>query len=185
MQPSRAPLVTPSSRPLAQLVRALRDIRDLRRRPGHVEALLDGLRIPLAVVLPFLAFRRGGYARTRVHRCGDFELLLLTWSPGSQSPVHDHNGQDCWFVPLAGAFALDDYTARLTPLRSRRLGPGELDRRDEYEAVHAVRPTSPSAISLHVYARPIDRCRVFDLHRGTWQWCRITCDAEAPLLAGG
>jgi cysteine dioxygenase len=194
MQPYRAPLVTPSSRPLAQLVEALRGLGDLRRHADAVDALLDGISLPLAALLPSLRFRGGVYTRTRIHRDDDFELLLLTWSPGSQSPVHDHDGQDCWFVPLAGDFTLDDYViaddaigddARLTLLRSRRLGPGELDRRDQYEAVHAVRPASPIAISLHVYAQPIDRCRVFDLRRGTWQWRRITCDAEAPLLAGG
>jgi cysteine dioxygenase len=135
--------------------------------------------------LPQLPFLRRRYARTLVHRCEAFELLLLSWSPGSASPIHDHDGQDCWFVPLAGAFDLDDYAilaendaeARLTPLRSRRLYDGDLDRRDRYEAVHSVTPATPVAVSLHLYARPIDRCRVFDLSRGTWSWRLLGYDA--------
>src|SRR5262249_2906133 len=106
------------------------------------------------------------------------------------SPVHDHDAQDCWFVPLAGAFGLDDYAvlgsddrrAHLVPLRSRRVGAGELDRRDEHESVHAVTPASPLALSLHVYARPLDRCRTFDLERGTWRWCELYYDAVARWL---
>jgi cysteine dioxygenase len=133
---------------------------------------------------------RHGYARTLFHRDDAFELLVLAWSPGSAAPVHDHDGQDCWFVPLAGVFELHDYAlveehgarATLAALRVRRVGEGELDRRDADEPLHAVTPVTPLALSLHLYARPIDRCRVFDAARGTWAWQRLGYDAVAPEI---
>ncbi|MDB4971097.1 MAG: hypothetical protein JWN44_6786 [Myxococcales bacterium] len=199
MQPSTAPLVTAASQPLARLVRDLCAVGDLRRHASRVGALIQRVTLRIEPLLPALAFRRDGYARTRVWRDDGFELLLLTWAAGAAAPVHDHDGQDCWFVPLTGAFDLDDYAllddepavatqagrARLTFLRSRRHGPGDVDRRDAYDSVHAVRAATPQAISLHVYARPIERCRVFDLERGSWQRRRIRCDAEALFIAGG
>lgn len=148
--------------------------------------------MPLPTLLGHLPFHSERYLRTLVHRCDRFELLLLTWPPGSASPVHDHGGQHCWFVPLAGTFDLDDYAildesaagdARLTRLRSRTVGGGELDRRDADEAVHAVRLASRYGVSLHLYARPVDRCRVFDLQRGRWQPLTLGYDQEAPHLA--
>ncbi len=190
MQPRTAPLVTVERRPLAQLLHELRALGDLRRRAADVDALLDDVSVPLDAILPRLPFVPRNYARTLVHRDPWFELLLVTWSPGSVAPVHDHDGQDCWLVPLGGSFDLADYAivdedgerAQLRPLRSRRLGPGELDRRDEHEGVHAVTPATPLALSLHIYARPLARCRVFDLARGTWAWHPLGYDAVAREL---
>jgi cysteine dioxygenase len=192
MSARTAPIVTTARAPVAQLVHDLRGLGDLRRRVEEVEARLDALELPVAPLLPELRFLRGRYARTLVHRCDAFELLLLTWSTGSASPIHDHDGQDCWFLPLAGAFDLDDYAildddgahAQLQPLRSRRLGAGELDRRDRYEAVHSVTPATPLALSLHLYARPIDRCRVFDRSRSSTSWRLLGYDAIATELGG-
>lgn len=178
--------------PLAPLVRALCALGDLRRHALAVDRLLDGVALPLAEILPRLAWAPDRYARTRVFRDERFELILLTWARGSLTPVHDHAGQDCWLVPLAGRFDVDDFAivdedahgrATLSPLRSRRLAAGELDHRDSFEPVHAVSLTSSTGVSLHVYARPIDRCRIFDVLRGRWRWMRLVCDAEAPSLA--
>ena len=190
MSACSAPLVTPARAPIAQLLHDLRALGDLRRHAALVDARLDGFAPPLAELVRHVEWPRRGYFRTLVHRDEQFELLLLSWAPGSRSPLHDHAGQDCWFVPLAGAFDLDDYAllaadrrrAWLVPLRARRLQPGELDRRDEHEPIHAVTPATPLALSLHLYARPIDRCRVFDLQRNTWSWRRLAYDAVAPQI---
>jgi predicted metal-dependent enzyme (double-stranded beta helix superfamily) len=189
MHARTAPLVTSARRPIAQLLHDLRALGDLRRRADAVDARLDDFRAPLAELVRRLPFfpGPGDYARTLVHRDDAFELLVLTWAPGSAAPLHDHAGQDCWFVPLAGAFDLEDYAVSdedgvrvvLTPLRSRRLHHGQCDHRDVYEAVHAVTPATPLAVSLHLYARPIDRCRAFDRPRGTWSWRTLGYDAVA------
>jgi cysteine dioxygenase len=184
-----APLVTRRS-PVAQLLHDLQGLGDLRRRSDEVDERLDGFRVDVDRLLPQLPFLRRRYARTLIHRCDAFELLVLSWSPGSAAPIHDHDGQDCWFVPLWGTFDLDDYAildegdthARLTTLRSRRLGAGELDRRDRYESLHSVIPATPLAVSLHLYARPIDRCRVFDRSRDRWSWRLLGYDAIATGL---
>jgi hypothetical protein len=45
-----------------------------------------------------------------------------------------------------------------------------------------VTPVTPLALSLHLYARPIDRCRVYDLGRNRWSWRRLGYDAVAPQI---
>jgi len=185
-----APLVTPARAPIARLLEDLRALGDLRAHAAAVDARLDGFAPPLDRLLRRLTLPRRGYARTLLHRSPEFELVLVTWSPGSSTPIHDHAGQDCWLVPLIGAFDLHDYAIldettrrmRLVPLRARRICEGEVDRRDEHESVHAVTPASAGALSLHLYARPLDRCRVFHPARGTWQWRRLRYDAIAPGL---
>lgn len=192
MPPSHEPLVTPSPAPLAPLVRALRDMGELGPRAAEVDALLDGLTLPLDALLPHLPFRRGGYCRTLVWRDDRFELLLITWPPRGATPIHGHAGQHCWLVPLAGELDLDDYAlleggqapgpARLMPLRSRRIKPGELDHRDAHEEVHAVTLASSLGVSLHVYARPLDEVLVYDLAQARCALRRLRYDAMVPLL---
>ena len=184
-----APLVTPARAPIAELLHDLRALGDLRRHAATVEARLDGWHAPIDRLLGVLPLPSRGYARTLLYRCDAFELLLLTWAAGSTSPIHDHAAQDCWLVPLAGELALDDYAigdergtdVELVTLRHRRVGAGELDHRDEHEAVHAVTAVT-DALSLHVYARPIDRCRIFDRRLRTWSWHALGYDAFAPGL---
>lgn len=185
-----APLVTVARTPVAQLLHDLRALGDLRRRAATVDERLAGFRAPVDRLVRHLALPRRGYARTLVFRDERFEMLMLAWAPGSRAPIHDHASQDCWFVALAGAFDVDDYAlaaieprrAWLTPLRSRRVGEGDLDRRDEHEPLHAVTPATPLALSLHVYARPIDRCRIFHLTRGSWSWRPLAYDCVATQL---
>ena len=83
------------------------------------------------------------------------------------SPVHDHGGQECWFLPIEGAFDTEDY--RLDRggiyLESARAGVRSLDYRPGSRQIHRVRVAVgfERAVSLQVYARPVDECLVFDL----------------------
>ena len=35
------------------------------------------------------------YTRNLVAATDDFDLILLCWNPGRQSPIHDHSGSHC------------------------------------------------------------------------------------------
>ncbi|KAF4667591.1 Glutamate decarboxylase 2 [Perkinsus chesapeaki] len=44
-----------------------------------------------------------GYSRVKVrHRTDLFQLLVLTWSPRSRSPIHNHPCERCFLMPLQG-----------------------------------------------------------------------------------
>lgn len=187
MEPRYAPAVTHATS-FAPLVRQLASLGALDQDGDAVAALLQAVRVPPPVLLRQLPFRRDGYTRTLVHREQAFEVLLLAWTAGSAAPPHDHDGQSCWLVPLVGRFDAEDYdvqhdgsfAARLTRLGSRRLDVGCCDRRDADHAVHSVRVATTIGVSLHVYARPIERCRVFDPAHDRWRWRRLRYDARSP-----
>jgi cysteine dioxygenase len=135
--------------------------------------------------LPPLPRRPGDYTRTRVYRDEAFEVLMLDWAPGSSSSIHDHGGQHCWLAVVAGAVRVEDYRrldrgetpgrARLAASGSLELSRGELDVRSGAYDVHRVRAVG-HAITLHVYAAPLDEFLVYDFGA---QRCRVatgTCD---------
>ncbi len=116
---------------------------------------------------PYVHFREDTYSRNLVWRCGDFELLLLCWSEGQASPIHDHAGQQCWMAVLEGEleelhFAEPKGGALLQPGRVKAFPQGGVAYIHDDIAVHLIRPRPGTrAISLHLYSRPIDACRTF------------------------
>lgn len=106
------------------------------------------------------------YTRNLVHRCGAYELLLLCWEAGQESPIHDHAGQHCWMAVLDGRleevhFAIDN--KGLTPGRSATFDRGEVAFIQDEIAWHRIRSLSEGrSVTLHLYADPIDSCRIYD-----------------------
>jgi len=141
---------------------------------------LAGVRVDVAQLRPYLHLRHGRYTRNLVYRDPSFELILNCWDAGAVSPVHNHDGQECWFSIQAGTFLLENFPllcgGRVPGLAQlgapQRLGPvgvGHVDHRSPAEPVHRVRALQGPAVSLHVYARPIDSCLVYDVERGRCQ----------------
>lgn len=117
----------------------------------------------------YALFRNDAYTRNLVARNEWFEMLVLCWSPGQESPIHDHAGQHCWMAILDGIveetqFDFPDVPG--APLRERatRAFPrGRVAYIHDDIGLHRVRPSAGSTgVSLHLYSRPIDTCRVFD-----------------------
>ena len=111
------------------------------------------------------------YTRNLIARTEAFELLLLGWGAGQESPIHNHEGQNCWMAVLDGeieelqyAFPPDPPVPD-TPLEA--LGGRIFERggvafiRDEI-ALHLVRGAQGRAgVSLHLYSKPYAACNVY------------------------
>jgi len=180
---------------LDELLAELRAIGDPNRRPEAVDALLASACVDEQTLGRHLHFASRRYTRNLVYRDERFELLVLCWDRGVRSPVHGHAGQQCWFIPVAGAFDLEDYRildggrepgpARLERTLVRRgVGPGALDRRSPDADVHgiAVARGTRRAVSLNLYARPIDACLVYDLAAGTCALRRLRYDSYGGVM---
>ncbi|MBL0698107.1 cysteine dioxygenase family protein [Comamonas sp. JC664] len=154
----------------------------LREKAGGMPGLvgvgegLAGLVLKPSSLQPYLHFRRGRYTRNLVYRDARLEVLLNCWDAGAVSPIHDHDGQECWFSVQSGAFLLENYPlesgglgpgpARLgAPTQVGPVGAGHVDFRCPDAPIHRVTATQGPAVSLHVYAGPVDRCLVFDPRR--------------------
>ncbi len=103
-------------------------------------------------------FDRDGYCRVTLHRSDAFEVIVVGWLPGQETPVHGHGESVGVVRVLAGVLseqrfrphpegALQVTTGMATP------GDVLLETRG---VVHRVRnPGSEPAVSLHVYAPPL------------------------------
>lgn len=115
----------------------------------------------------FATWSNEGYTRNCILRTDDYELLLLCWDREAETPIHGHGGQDCWVYQIEGTVN----EVRLKPgdngilkqTHSCNLKPGEISYMNDGMGVHKiVNPAGQRAMTLHIYAKPIDACRVFD-----------------------
>lgn len=178
---------------LKEFVSDLRRVPPLERAQGDMARML-AMTTAGAVLSPALPRRPGSYTRTCAYSDDRFEVLLLDWSPGAVSAIHDHGGQHCWFVVLEGRLRVDDFD-RLdsgdVPGRAiveardwRALGPGELDLRSGPFDIHRVAADAGHAVSLHVYARPLHGFSIYDERAHRCQSVRGTYDQLLSLFEG-
>ena len=176
---------------LRELVTDLRRLPPLDRAEAEMGRTLS-LAAAASQLSPPLPQRPGEYTRTCVYADKRFEVLLLDWSPGSATPIHDHGGEH-WFVVLKGRLRVDDFArtdacdvpgrALLAQGESRELSPGGLDLRSGPHDIHRV-TADDRAVTPHVYARPLQSFLVYDREAHRCRPASGGYDWRLPLFAG-
>ena len=160
--------------PIRELLQDL--VREFERdeRGGRVSRILSDYASKHDDWRRFSLFDPSIYTRNLVGRNEHFEMLILCWNVGQQSPIHNHAGQNCWMAVLEGKVEETLFTPsggeRLGPLvqgPSRVYVPGRVGFINDDVALHRVRPPAGErGISLHLYAKPIDECLVYEESTG-------------------
>lgn len=120
--------------------------------------------------IPFTRFREDTYARNLIYRTDLYELFVLAWLPGQKAGIHDHAGQRCWTSVGCGVLTFQDFapwagpdTQPIALSEPVKYEPGQTVYMDDGVGMHSLANLSNKpAVSLHLYAGPITRCRVYD-----------------------
>nr|CEL66070.1 TPA: hypothetical protein BN1204_018970 [Neospora caninum Liverpool] len=128
--------------------------------------------------------RAQSYGRSAVWKHpGCFQLLILTWSPGCCSPVHNHPCERCFLMPLDGQMAearfwVNEETKECTEICRSTMKTRKAYWIDDSHGWHAVMNLGDvDSVSLHLYIPEIVRCKIVNprTHNITW----TTCSAKA------
>jgi uncharacterized cupin superfamily protein len=135
--------------------------------------IISAMDIPKSEFMPYAHWKEKGYARNCIKRTKDYELLLLCWNPGDKTPVHGHDGQDCWVYLVDGEMNEIRYQAddddNLTKTHVETLTGRRLTYMRDEMGYHMIKNNSDKrAMTLHIYALPIDECEVFDENEETF-----------------
>ena len=127
-----------------------------------------------------------GYTRNLIatdNKC--YTLLMLCWTPGKYSPIHDHPCDGCWMKVLQGQ--IHEIRYRVDPITGSNCGDtltcsqeticneGEVLYMEDSMGLHKVGnplETVP-AISLHLYCPPFQKCKIW-LNESYTQPCVTT-----------
>ena len=107
------------------------------------------------------------YTRNCIADNEKFELILLCWEAGQKTPIHDHGGEECWVKILKGEFQETIYSAddsgKLNTIKVINSKTDDITYMVDFMGYHCLENLSTKkSMSLHLYAKPIRNCNVFD-----------------------
>lgn len=150
--------------------------------PSEQIVQLQKSTVPIEQFEKFATWKTGGYTRNCLARSEKYELLLLCWDSNTKSPVHGHGGQDCWVYQVMGRveekrFKRVDETFEETKAIS--LSEGELSFMSDDLGYHSIENHSDKrAMTLHLYAQPIDSCKVFNKSLNKFEVKQMAYDSK-------
>jgi predicted metal-dependent enzyme (double-stranded beta helix superfamily) len=102
---------------------------------------------------------------------GRFEVVVMTWAPGQQTPVHDHAGIWCVEGVIEGVVDVTRYsllemtsagTAHMEAIETLHAGLGQCGALIPPVEYHRIsNPYEALALTVHVYGGRMRSCRVF------------------------
>lgn len=128
----------------------------------------------------FSTWNKGSYTRNCLARSAEYEIILLCWDKQAATPIHGHGGQDCWVYQIDGEvqemrFRLENKNLKLTENLS--LSDGDISYMTDEMGYHLIKnPNNERAMTLHIYAAPIDECEVFDHENNAFEIAQMEYD---------
>lgn len=113
------------------------------------------------------------YTRNCIVDNEKFELILICWCEGHSTPIHDHGGEECWVKVIEGEFKETIYKKdaedELKVVRSSIAKQNDVTYMKDFMGFHRLENLSNKrSMSLHLYAKPIRACNVFDENSKTF-----------------
>lgn len=104
------------------------------------------------------------YKRIMIHTCDLFDMYIIMWKPGAQSPIHDHPENGCFMKVLHGK--LDEYL-----FNHNCIIHSMYTREENYIGfmkknltLHSIENNTNSiVISLHVYSPANVKPKIYDI----------------------
>ena len=128
--------------------------------------LAKNLKIPEEDLLPFAFWSNETYTRNCVVRTEDYELLLLCWEKGQDTPIHSHNGEECWVYLAEGELREKRFVLQNEKLGKEadvKMTESKLSYMNDdlgYHSLHNI--NNGRSMSLHLYVGPIDECSIYE-----------------------
>ena len=138
------------------------------RRPGlsELDVQLRNMEVNLDALRECIGYTDNGYQRNVIKRTEFYELVAICWTPGQDTPIHDHVGSDCAFLIADGVstetiYQLND-EGLAYPVEVRTYQPGEVCAAEEPD-IHRVSNDSDSElINVHVYTPPLHAYSLYE-----------------------
>ncbi|XP_076308914.1 cysteine dioxygenase type 1-like [Tachypleus tridentatus] len=131
----------------------------------------------------FAKFDRHRYTRNLVDEGnGKFNIMVLAWSEGQGSSIHDHSNAHCFMKVLSGSLTEvrfnwpEEEGEEMIPTGETQLKCDDVAYINDSLGLHRVenRSHSETAVSLHLYCPPFDSCRMFDQRSGHRSISKVT-----------
>uniref|UniRef100_A0A023FI27 Cysteine dioxygenase n=1 Tax=Amblyomma cajennense TaxID=34607 RepID=A0A023FI27_AMBCJ len=189
MEPRSAPVSSkvPCAASLKDLIRELHRVFEADHiNVEYVHELMSSYNSNPKEWQQFAKFDRHRYTRNLVDGGnGKFNLMILCWSEGQGSSIHDHADSHCFMKVLAGTLkeVRFDWPRPQDGVEAPMVKKGETELHlntvayiNDSLGLHRVENPShcEPAVSLHLYCPPFDECSMFDQRTGHRSKSKVT-----------
>lgn len=148
---------------------------------ANYTTILKSMQLPIAEFEEHATWSETCYTRNCIEENEDFELILLCWEKGQLTAIHDHGGEECWVYFVEGEFREHVYTenkeGKLDIVKTSNINPGDVSYMIDFMGFHNLENRSNKrSMSLHLYAKPIKNCNVYDSEKNEFISKDLTYD---------
>lgn len=127
------------------------------------------------------------YTRNCIVENEKFELILLCWEKGQFTPIHTHGGEECWVKVIEGEFEETIYKeSELGELNVVKTGVskfGDTSYMIDFMGSHRLKNSfNQRSMSLHLYAKPIRNCKIYDEDRNEFVSKELVYDTVSESM---
>ena len=131
------------------------------RRPGldELDMHLRSTEVNLAALKGCIGYADDGYQRNVVKNSEFYELVAICWTPGQETPIHDHVGSDCAFLIVDGVATETIYETNeeglAYPINARHYQSLEVCAAEEPDIHRVSNDTDSERVNLHIFTPPL------------------------------
>jgi cysteine dioxygenase len=148
--------------------------------------IIKEMNIPISDFEAYASWNKECYTRNCIHRTDKYELILLCWKKGDETPIHGHDGQNCWVYQIKGNMTEiryeKDASGDLFEKHRMQLSPGKLTYMNKTMGYHKLNnDTDGRGMTLHIYVSPITSCEVFNNKKEAFELKNLKYDTVDGL----
>lgn len=134
---------------------------------ANYTTILKTMQLPIAEFEKHATWSKTCYTRNCIVENEKFELILICWEKEQVTAIHDHGGEECWVYFVEGEFRENIYSkdknGELSVNKTTNTEPGDVAYMIDFMGFHNLENLSNQrSMSLHLYAKPIKNCNVYD-----------------------
>jgi cysteine dioxygenase len=148
--------------------------------------ILKHLQIPIQAFEKYTSWSDSYYTRNCIEENEEFELILICWEGGNKTSIHDHGGEECWVYIIEGEFRENIYelngSENLVIKKSSDYKAGDCTYMKDFMGYHDLENVSNKrSMSLHLYAKPIKACNVYNSKKKTFNRKELSYDSVQEI----
>lgn len=166
---------------LSELIQVLDEVERTK-----YTTILKSMKLPIAEFKKHATWSETCYTRNCIEENENFELILICWEKEQVTAIHDHGGEECWVYFVEGEFREHVYTenekGKLDIIKTTEAKPGVVSYMIDFMGYHNLENLSNKrSMSLHLYAKPIKNCNVYDSKNNEFTRKELTYDSVQEI----
>jgi cysteine dioxygenase len=129
--------------------------------------IMKSIDIPYDEFERHFSWKEEHYTRNSIIKNDTYELLVICWEEGQDSPIHDYDSKEAWIHIIRGQLKEEKYVKRgdgpMEKVSTVTLGVNDFSYMSGHVGLHRYVNTYESrTVSLHLYVNPLKHWNEYD-----------------------